>query len=338
MKSAYLTRRGLLAGLGAAAFAAPAGAQSLDPGRFPVSISARPIPAFEPGDPTKTRFGQMIFRGGLVLTGSHPRFGGFSGLWRSPGGRQLVAVTDNGFWLTARVAKRDGRLAGLEEAELAPILGASGRPLHRSRYYDTEALAIEGGTAFVTVERTHDILRFDWARQGVEARAQIVPVPPTAKRLPNNRGLEALGVVPTGHPLAGALIAISERSGKEDEATAGFIIGGRQPGAFQVVRHDGFDITDLAFLPGGDLLLLERWYRSWRGVGMRIRRIPGETIRPGARLDGPVLVRADLGQEIDNMEGMAVHLESGRTIVTLISDDNFSSFLQRTLLLEFELA
>lgn len=333
-----VTRRGVVAGFTAASLAAPARAQSLEPGRFPVSISARQLTAFEPANPSKRRFGELIFRGGLVLSGGHPRFGGLSGLWRSPDGRQIVAVTDNGFWLTAKAARRDGRLSGLDEAELAPILGASGRPLHRSRYYDTESLAIADGIAHVSVERTHDILRFDWARQGVEARAQIVPAPPALKRLPNNRGLEALGVVPAGRPLAGALIAIAERSGKEDEPTAGFIIGGRQPGAFQVIRRDGFDITDLAFLPGGDMLLLERWYRSWRGVGMRIRRIAGDSIRPGARLDGPILISADLGQEIDNMEGMAVHLENGRTIVTLVSDDNFSTFLQRTLLLEFELA
>jgi hypothetical protein len=165
-----------------------------------------------------------------------------------------------------------------------------------------------------------------------------VQVPPAAKRLPSNRGMEALGVVPAGHPLAGALVAISERSGKEDEPTSGFIIGGRQPGTFQVIRRDGYDITDLAFLPGGDMLLLERWYRPLRGVGMRIRRIAGASLRPGARLDGQILIEADLGQEIDNMEGMAVHLEGGRTIITLISDDNFSTFLQRTVLLEFELA
>jgi hypothetical protein len=34
--------------------------------------------------------------------------------------------------------------------------------------------------------------------------------------------------------------------------------------------------------------------------------------------------------------GMCVHQEGGKTILTLISDDNFS-FLQRTVLLEFEL-
>ena len=334
-----LSRRSVLTGLSVAALAAPVRAQSLEPGRVPVSISARPIASFEPGNPTKTRFGQLIFRGGLQLSGSHPRFGGFSGLWRSPDSARLVAITDNGFWLTARVARSSqGKLAGREEAELAPILGASGKPLHRSRYFDTESLAIAGGTAFIGVERTHDILRFDWARHGVEARAQLVPTPPTAKRLPSNRGFEAIGVLPTGDPLAGALIAISERSGREDEPTTGFIIGGRQPGTLQVLRCDGYDITDLAFLPGGDMLLLERWYKPLRGVGMRIRRIAGATIRPGAKLDGPILIEADLGQEIDNMEGMAVHQESGRTIVSLISDDNFSTFLQRTVLLEFELA
>ena len=178
------------------------------PGRSPPSSRA---------SPSKTRFGQLVFRGGLVLSGSHPRFGGFSGLWRSPDGRDLVAVTDNGFWLTAKVVSREGKPAALEQAELAPILGSSGRPLHRSRYYDTECLTIADGVAYLGVERTHDVLRFDWAAEGVEARAQILPGPREVKRLPSNRGLEAIGVVPAGHPLAGALVAIAERSGREDD-------------------------------------------------------------------------------------------------------------------------
>lgn len=330
-----LTRRAALAGLAATA-ATPAFAESVETGRIPVAVSARPIAAFEPRSPDKARFGKLTFRGGFVLTGNHSRFGGFSGLWRGANGTDLVAVTDNGFWLTAKVTSSGGRLAGLEQAELAPILGASGRPLHRSRYYDTESLCIADGVAYLGVERTHDVLRFDWAADGVMARARLVPVPREVKRLPNNRGLEAIGVVPAGQPLAGAIIAIAERSGSDDEPTLGFILGGRQPGLFRVIRHDGFDITDLAFLPDGDLLLLERWYRPLRGVGMRIRRVPGASLKPGALLDGPYLIEADLGQEIDNMEGLAVHLEQGRIVLTLISDDNFS-FMQRTVMLEFVL-
>lgn len=337
-----LTRRAVLAALGAAGLGAPAaGAQSLEPGRIPITIAARRLDAFEPRSPGKARFGKLSFRGGLELRGSHPRFGGFSGLWRSRNGVDLVALTDHGFWLTARTVSERGCIAGFEQAELAPILGASGRPLHRSRYYDTESLTIVDGIAYVGVERVHEILRFDWSRHGVEARARPVPVSVPMqrelKRLSSNRGLEAIGIVPAGQPLAGALVAVAERSGKEDEPTLGLIIGGPQPGLFHLRSHDGFDITDLAFLPGGDLLLLERWYKTLRGVGMRIRRVAGASLKPGALLDGPSLIEADLGHEIDNMEGLCIHQDQGRTILTLISDDNFS-FLQRTLLLEFELA
>jgi len=328
-----LTRRAALAGLGALAL--PGAAQAIEQTRFPVGISARPIAAFEPRRPEQRRFGALQFRSGLVLSSGHPRFGGLSGLARLNGGRDLVAVTDRGYWLTAKVAYRGGKLSGLEDGEMAAILGGSGRPLTRSGLFDTESLCIHEGAAYVGIERKHEIARFDWVRDGIEARARPVPVPPEIKRLPRNRGLEALGIMPAG-PLKGALVAIAERSGKEDEPTLGAILGGPQPGLFKFARHDGYDITDLAFLPSGDMLVLERWYQPLRGVGMRMRRIAGRDIRPGALVDGPRLIEADMGFEIDNMEGLSIHLEEGKTILTLTSDDNFS-FLQRTLLLEFEL-
>ncbi|RYE32683.1 MAG: twin-arginine translocation pathway signal [Hyphomicrobiales bacterium] len=329
----HLTRRAALAGC--AALALPCAAEAVEQTRFAVGVSARPIAAFEPRRPEQRRFGALQFRSGLVLSSGHPRFGGLSGVARLNGRRDLVAVTDRGYWLTAKVASSGGRLTGLEDVEMAAILGGSGRPLSRSGLYDTESLCIHEGTAFVGIERKHEIARFDWARDGVEARARPVPVPPEIKRLPSNRGLEGLGVMPAG-PLKGTLVAIAERSGREDEPTLGALLGGPQPGLFKLARHDGYDITDLAFLPSGDMLVLERWYQPLRGVGMRIRRITGRDIRPGALVDGQRLIEADLGFEIDNMEGLSVHLEEGKTILTLISDDNFS-FLQRTLLLEFEL-
>ena len=50
------------------------------------------------------------------------------------------------------------------------------------------------------------------------------------------------------------------------------------------------------------------------------------------------LIVADLAYQIDNMEGIAVHTNAaGETILTLVSDDNFS-VIQRNLLLQFALA
>ena len=58
---------------------------------------------------------------------------------------------------------------------------------------------------------------------------------------------------------------------------------------------------------------------------------------PGAVVDGPTIFDADLGYEIDNMEGLDVHRTGdGELVLTMISDDNFS-MLQRTLLLQFTL-
>jgi hypothetical protein len=96
---------------------------------------------------------------------------------------------------------------------------------------------------------------------------------------------------------------------------------------FSIKRIDEFDISDAALLPEGDLT----------GIAMRIRRIALAGIRPGALVDGPVLIEANMGHQIDNMEGLAVHRgAAGETVLTLISDDNFSP-LQRTVLLQFTL-
>jgi hypothetical protein len=70
---------------------------------------------------------------------------------------------------------------------------------------------------------------------------------------------------------------------------------------------------------------------------MRLRRIAAATLKPGALVDGEVLIEAGLSAHIDNMEGLDVwRREDGTTILSLISDDN-QSFLQRTLYLEFAL-
>jgi len=154
--------------------------------------------------------------------------------------------------------------------------------------------------------------------------------------LPNNKGLEALVVVPKGQPLAGTLVAMSERGLDANGNLVAFLVGGPTPGQFSIRRTENFDISD-AVLLSGDLLILERKFSWLAGVHIRIRRLPLKSIAPGALADGPTIFQADLGQEIDNMEGIDAHVSpEGDTVLTMISDDNFS-MIQRTLLLQFTL-
>jgi hypothetical protein len=165
----------------------------------------------------------------------------------------------------------------------------------------------------------------------------VVALPPAAKKLPFNKGLEALVMVPKGFALAGTLIALSERGLDPLGNLIAFLVGGPTPGQFSVRRTDNFDISDAVLLPSGDLLVLERKFSLLEGVGIRIRRIALKSVAPGAVVDGPSIFDADLNQEIDNMEGIDAHITSeGETVLTMVSDDNFS-MIQRTLLLQFNL-
>ena len=302
-----------------------------------IEIRAQFIEAFDPRDASQKMFGGLLFRGGLVLTSPHREFGGLSALRMSADGARLIALTDKGYWLRARIVYRDGAPIAITEGELAPVLGPDGRPVNtRRNWYDTEALGEDGGTLYVGIERAHEILRFDYAKDGVRARGQPIAVPPGIKALPHNRGIECLVVPPKGQPLAGTLIAISERGLDPAGNILGFLIG-PQAGTFTVKRTDEFDVSDCALTPRGDLLILERRFSWTRGLAIRIRRVPLARVAPRAVLDGPELIFADMGQQIDNFEGLAVHRTAdGATVLTLISDDNFSA-LQRTVLLQFTL-
>ncbi|QCK84954.1 twin-arginine translocation pathway signal [Phreatobacter aquaticus] len=338
-----MDRRRALAGIGAALTlpmlpeaASAQGRSSPVPAPAELVIRSFPINAFSPREPDRKAFGLLEFRGGLELQSDHRNFGGLSSLRVDPTGQRLTAISDKGFWLTARIDMEGTRIAGLSEARMAPILGPNGRPLAESGNWDTESLWIENGVAWVGVERTHRVFRFDmFGRDGLAARGTPIPVPMGDKRLPGNGGIEGLGVLPRPSPHAGTLLALSERGLNGSGDIRGFFMGAQPQRELAVKRTNDFDITDLTFLPSGDMLILERWFSPWRGVGMRIRRIDIQTVRPGATVDGPIIVSADLSQQIDNMEGLAIHRsEAGETILTIISDNNFS-FLQRTLILQF---
>jgi hypothetical protein len=307
-------------------------------GPVSIQVQASPIAGFQARDPQRRQFGMLEFRGGLELRSTYGDFGGISSIRMEADGQRFLAVTDRGNWLSGRLLYSGTAPAGMADVVIAPILASDGRPITTRRWYDSEALTVEDGKAYVALERVHRILWFDYGRDGLLARGQPLRVPPEFKQLPSNKGIEGLVVVPKGMPNAGALLAISERGLDAAGNTLGFLVGGPNAGSFAIVRRDDdFDVTDAALTPRGDLLILERSFSLLRGVGMRIRRIALDSVRPGAVVDGPVVVQADNGFQIDNMEGLSVHRgPAGETVLTLVSDDNFSR-LQRTLLLQFTL-
>ncbi|WP_112661740.1 esterase-like activity of phytase family protein [Microvirga flavescens] len=341
-----LSRRGFLLGGGSALASAALVDRTLARpkpanGATSLVVEATRIEHFSVTEPARQRFGALTFRSGLDLRSPDPSFGGFSGLWRSADGQRLVSIADNAQWLSARIETQAGKLAGLTDAMLAPVLNEQGKPLARTRYYDTESLALGDGVAFIGIERKHAVMRFDWAASGINARGRLLNLPrelnEAVSDLPHNSGLEAIGIAPPRSSLAGALVAVSERSHDgEDAPTSGFILSGPQRGLFKVLRSQGYAVSDLNFLPDGDMLLLERKVSLLEGFGIRLRQVKAAAIRPGALVDGAVLFESEPSHQVDNLEGLALHQEAGRTIVTLISDNNFSRF-QRTLLLEFAL-
>ncbi|MBB3017035.1 hypothetical protein FHR70_000075 [Microvirga lupini] len=330
-----LTRRNILIGGGAVAatLACTRVAVAQRPPAFKattaIRVEAQPISRLSTTDPDRSRFGALAFRSGVDLRSDVSAFGGFSGLWRSGDGQDIIALADNAQILKAGIETSDGRLSGLSGPVLSPLILGNGVPMRRSRYYDTESFALSGNAAFIGAERNHAVIRFERNAAGSIIRGVPIPVPRALQDLPSNGGLEAIAVAPQRSPLSGALVGIAEGG-------SGFILTGSRQGAFEVALSGGFGVTDMAFLPDGDAVILERRFSLLSGFVCRLRRIEAAAIRARARVDGEVLYESESSHQVDNMEGLAVHREGGETVLSLISDNNFSS-LQRTLLLEFSL-
>jgi hypothetical protein len=303
----------------------PAAAQPpREPGLQQVQIKSQAIEAFDPRDVARKRFGALEFRGGLVLESPTKEFGGISSLRVGADGQGFVAVTDKSQWLRGRIVYRGTTPIAIADAEMAPMLGPDGRPLRARGWYDTESLADDGDTLFVGIERVHRIVRFNFGKDGLLSRGVPVPVPPAFKALPHNASLECLVMAPKAGPLGGTLIAVSERGLDANGNIQGFLVGGATRGTFSWKRTDDFDVSDCAVTPGGKLLVLERRFSWTSGIAMRIRSVPLTAIKPNATVDGAELVTADMGYQIDNMEGLSVHrAPDGALVLTLISDDNF---------------
>lgn len=315
----------------------------ISPNPKDIRVTARPIPSFRIGDREKTIFGELEWIGGLELIGSSRHFGSLSGISVSDDGKSILAITDNGFWVKGSVEENsDAVPIGLSGVQVAPILDRRGRVINEKGSADAESVdrAIRNGKPvyLVAFERGHRVEAYDRVPGKFPTRPSRIQIPSAVTKLRANKGLESIAIGPPGTANSGTIVLIAERARRSAANIPGWIAyPGKKYRSFQVRRLDDFDITDAAFLPDGNLLLLERRFSYSGGIFMRLRRISAADLRSRKVVDGPVLMTADFTHQIDNMEGLAVHLSpAGETILTIVSDDN-RSILQRTLLLRFRL-
>jgi hypothetical protein len=312
--------RALLAGI--ALLAAGCGAAAGEPVRI---LSVEPSPALADGP--------LVFRGAVEIAPDGGRIGGLSGIAVDAGGEEAVALSDVGRTVRLRLSfSADGRLAGGEVLDVSPLAGEGGAPV-AGRRRDSEDLAVlPDGRRAVTFERDHRILLYPAGPGALASGPDGVLRPPGAEDLPSNGGLEALAALPDGR-----LVAIAE--GPDDGAAErpAWIHG---PGGWTrrtYLAEPGHRPTGAAALPDGGILVLERRFSIFGGLGGRIVRVPPEALAGDGPIEGHELVQLSPPLPVANYEGVAaVPLPDGRLRVLVVADDNFDARLD-TVLLAFEL-
>lgn len=284
---------------------------------------------------------KLIFRGGLTLQSPDDTFGGLSSVTITGPDQRTAFVTDRGHFISGRLAyDEDDRLFGFIGVTIEPIQNSRGAPLPRQYARDAEGMdtiwrdgvAAAVRVSFENLTRVADFAITD-GRPGGPARE--VAIPQWLSDLRTNESLESICIAPPASPIAGSTLLITEEALDEDGNHRGWLLGVNDKGPIGYVNSPIVNPTDCAFLPNGDLLVLERGVALFSFV-MNLRRVPAAEVRPGALMDGELLLSAE-GIEVDNMESLMVHVTpGGETRILMGSDNNFNDW-QRNLLLEFSM-
>lgn len=299
-----------------------------------LEIRSRPIP-FANGEDSGSTIGKLVHRGTLRLTSPDGDFGGISGLIVSSDGTHFLAITDSSHWLTGELTYRGKTLSGVTGTTMAPLLDLDGKPMS-GKQGDAEGLTGSlDGDVYISFEGRHRIWRYPYGTNGLAAKPVAVSTPADLAHAPGNGGLEAISRLGETQ-----LLAITEHDYDDAGNVKAWLLNLKNDTSQPLTLHRRvpFDITDARSLANGDLLTLERRFSPTGGIGFELRRFPADSIKPKSVLQGEVIAEAGMNFNIDNMEGLSIRKgPNGETFVYLVSDDNFNSPLQQTLLMLFEL-
>ncbi len=313
--------------------------QELDKYALPLTATAIPL---NHKDTSLTSVGKLHYMGGLKITSSKRYFGGISSFVVSPEGDQILGISDRGLWLIADlVYGQNNHLADIENARMAPLKQLSGK-IKPAR--DAEALTAVDGAGYVVSFESPHTLRYFQATHAYNydslffASAQKVtfaPILPNSfASLPKNLGIEALTTLPDGRMLAFSENTLTK---KDKTFSQGWLIGHGK------VEKLGFEVspsyrpTDMATLPNGDILVLERHFSLAKGMAARLTRISAKLINTDKIIKGEVIADLAYPFNLDNMEALAVRENAkGEIIIYIMSDNNYNR-LQRNILMMFKL-
>jgi hypothetical protein len=283
-----------------------------------------PLP-LAPEEPGRRRVGRLVYLGGWALRSNDRRFGGISAVHVEGG--EVTAIGDSGAHVRFRLPPAGSNVAAIEIGALSDRAGGK-------RAHDAEAMAIAANQLWVAFERSNSVQRFDRASWRMQASA----APPSMRPWRANIGAEALVRLKDGR----FLVFSEGRSGTNRPTQAVLFAGdpaveGMEAVRFRYAPPAGFRVTDAAELPNGRLLILNRRFSVLNGFSAKIVLADPRQLAEGAVLKGEEIAHLEPPLTVDNMEGISIGREGGRSIVWLASDDNFIDF-QRSLLLKFALA
>jgi len=292
--------------------------------------------ALDPDDRHRSRVGDLIWRGGVDIQHSDPRFGGLSGLHVSRDGKRLIAVSDRGYRVSARLGYAKGSLSDVTDIRIDRLKRSNGTPA-KGGWHDAESLSPDGNGGFlVSFERRHRIVSYETKNgTALAGRPSRIALPQDAATQPFNGGIEGLTRLCDGR-----FIAISEKAKSEgkDGTRSMWIGGGDSWRDIAYPAYQAFSPTGAATLPDCGVLVVERSFNVIEGVRARVVRLPANAFDPGNKITTQELAYLAPPISVDNMEGISVRKgDAGETLVYLVSDNNYSGY-QRTLLMMFELA
>lgn len=275
----------------------------------------------------------LDYRGGVRLD-LPSGVGGLSALAIDAGGNGFVALSDEGQILAGRLHHDEsGRLIRVDALTVHPLGGIDVESPKGRR--DAEAMTRSAdGSWLVAFERDHRLLAYPPGADGLRQTPSEIAPPPGLARLPANKGIEALAMLPDSR-----LIAISEAASGASGDHALWI---RQPPGDWERRtyrtDDAFAPTDAVALADGDVLVLERSFGLFSGLQARMIRIPASEFDNTGAIGGHLVGTVEPPLGVANFEGMALSPTNGRSgTIYVVSDDNRSPLLD-SLLVQYVLS